>query len=104
MRAASYFAFVSLLATAAAAASYGPGFKQTMVPVEGCTLSATVGGQGPTVLLLHGYAETGRMWKPLALALASAACAEFAAIVYRKVHCWSPESFRRDTWISLGPR
>jgi pimeloyl-ACP methyl ester carboxylesterase len=71
MRAASYFAFVSLLATAAAAASYGPGFKQTMVPVEGCTLSATVGGQGPTVLLLHGYAETDRMWKPLALALAS---------------------------------
>jgi pimeloyl-ACP methyl ester carboxylesterase len=41
------------------------------VPVEGATLAATVGGTGPTVLLLHGYAETGRMWKPLALALAS---------------------------------
>jgi len=63
--------FVSLLASAASTANYGPGFKQTMVPVEGCTVSATVGGNGPTVLLLHGYAETAQMWKPLAVRLAS---------------------------------
>ncbi len=64
------FVFLCLFAGAVSAANYGPGFKQTMVPVEGCTLSATVGGKGPTVLLLHGYAETAQMWKPLAVALA----------------------------------
>src|SRR5207237_9424185 len=31
----------------------------------------TVGVGGPPVLLLHGYAETSRMWKPLATVLAS---------------------------------
>jgi pimeloyl-ACP methyl ester carboxylesterase len=64
------FIFLCLFAGAVSAANYGPGFKQTMVPVEGCTLSATVGGSGPTVLLMHGYAETAQMWKPLAVALA----------------------------------
>ena len=59
-----------LLAPAVSAADFGPGFAQRMVPVEGCTLSATVGGKGPTVLLLHGYAETAQMWRPLAIALA----------------------------------
>lgn len=62
--------FVCLFAGVASAANYGPGFKQTRVPVEGCTLSATVGGKGPPVLLLHGYAETAQMWKPLAVLLA----------------------------------
>src|SRR5215472_11311001 len=70
MHRVSCVVFVSLFASAASAANYGPGFKQTMVPVEGCTLSATVGGKGPIVLLLHGYAETAQMWKPLAIRLA----------------------------------
>ncbi len=33
------------------------------------TLNLRVGGQGPAVLLLHGYGETGDMWAPLAAAL-----------------------------------
>jgi len=70
MRKVSCVVFVGLIASGASAASYGPGFQQKVVPVEGCTLSATVGGKGPTVLLLHGYAESARMWKPLAVALA----------------------------------
>src|SRR5437867_9677285 len=61
---------LAILAPAVSAADFGPGFAQRMLPVEGCTLSATVGGKGPTVLLLHGYAETAQMWKPLAVALA----------------------------------
>src|SRR2546429_6867479 len=61
---------LALLAPAVSAADFGPGFAQRMLPVEGCTLSATVGGKGPTVLLLHGYAETAQMWKPLAVQLA----------------------------------
>jgi pimeloyl-ACP methyl ester carboxylesterase len=62
--------FLNLFAATAFAANYGPGFKQTMVPVDGCTVSATVGGKGPVVLLMHGYAQTSQMWKPLAVALA----------------------------------
>ena len=61
---------ISFIATATSAANYGPGFEQKRVGVDGATLSATVGGTGPTVLLLHGYAESAQMWKPLAVALA----------------------------------
>src|SRR5437763_6305857 len=61
---------VALIAPAVSAGNYGPHFQQKMVPVEGCTLSVTVGGAGPAVLLLHGYAETAQMWKPLAVQLA----------------------------------
>ena len=52
------------------AADFGPGFKTQSIAVEGATLSVTVGGSGPPVLLLHGYAESSRMWKPLAKVLA----------------------------------
>jgi pimeloyl-ACP methyl ester carboxylesterase len=61
---------LSLLGTGASAADFGAGFHQQTVPVEGCTLATTAGGNGPTVLLLHGYAETAQMWKPLAIKLA----------------------------------
>ncbi|MGA8098925.1 MAG: alpha/beta hydrolase [Candidatus Cybelea sp.] len=49
---------------------FGPGFTTRTVTVDGCTISATVGGHGPAVVLLHGYAEDSRMWRPLAVALA----------------------------------
>jgi pimeloyl-ACP methyl ester carboxylesterase len=57
-------------ATTVRAADFGPGFKTQSVPVDGGTVSVTVGGNGPPVLLLHGYAETSRMWRPLAKVLA----------------------------------
>ena len=40
------------------------------VPVEGGTVAVTVGGNGPVVVLIHGYAESSRMWRPLARELA----------------------------------
>jgi pimeloyl-ACP methyl ester carboxylesterase len=52
------------------AADFGPGFKTQSVAVDGATLSVAVGGSGPAVLLIHGYAESSRMWKPLAKVLA----------------------------------
>jgi pimeloyl-ACP methyl ester carboxylesterase len=52
------------------AADYGPGFTSQRVPVDGGTVGVTTGGTGPAVVLLHGYAETSRMWKPLATKLA----------------------------------
>jgi pimeloyl-ACP methyl ester carboxylesterase len=60
-----------LIAVAPAnAADFGPGFKTQSVAVDGGTVSVTVGGSGPPVVLIHGYAETSRMWKPLAKVLA----------------------------------
>jgi pimeloyl-ACP methyl ester carboxylesterase len=49
---------------------FGPGFTTHRVHVDGGLVSVTVGGHGPVVVLLHGYGEDSRMWKPLAIALA----------------------------------
>jgi pimeloyl-ACP methyl ester carboxylesterase len=57
-------------AAPARAADFGPGFKTQSVAIDGGSVNATVGGSGPPVVLLHGYAETSRMWKPLAKVLA----------------------------------
>lgn len=57
-------------AATALAADFGSGFSTRSIPADGATLSVAVGGSGPAVLLLHGYAESSRMWKPLAKALA----------------------------------
>ena len=46
------------------------GFRVQNVDTNGTTLSVRVGGQGPAVVLLHGYGETGDMWVPLATELA----------------------------------
>jgi pimeloyl-ACP methyl ester carboxylesterase len=35
------------------------------------TMHVRIGGNGPAVVLLHGYGETGDMWAPLAAELAS---------------------------------
>jgi len=63
-------ACIALLTGISSAADFGLGFKTQSVPVDGGTLSVTVGGSGPDVVLIHGYAESSRMWKPLAQTLA----------------------------------
>jgi hypothetical protein len=37
------------------------GFEIKDLATNGTTLSVRVGGQGPAVVLLHGYGETGDM-------------------------------------------
>src|SRR6266567_5641293 len=73
LRAPSLFVLGCLVVLIAAsplrAADFGAGFKSQSVPVDGGTLSVTVGGSGPPVVLIHGYAESSRMWKPLAKVL-----------------------------------
>src|SRR5437899_5403590 len=73
LRAPSLFVLGCLAVLIAAsplrAAGLGAGFKSQSVPVDGGTLSVTVGGSGPPVVLIHGYAESSRMWKPLAKVL-----------------------------------
>lgn len=46
-------------------------FESREVASNGTTLHVRVGGQGPAVVLLHGYGETGDMWAPLAAELAA---------------------------------
>lgn len=45
-------------------------FRMQMVATNGTSLYVRVGGSGPAVVLLHGFALTGDMWAPLAIVLA----------------------------------
>ena len=40
-------------------------FAERFARVNGVRLRYLIGGQGPAVVLLHGYAETGHMWRPI---------------------------------------
>jgi pimeloyl-ACP methyl ester carboxylesterase len=71
--------FKYLVALAAAAVLVTPTFARIeafpgtfhtqMVQTNGTTLFVRVGGQGPAVILLHGFGDTGDMWAPLAAVL-----------------------------------
>jgi pimeloyl-ACP methyl ester carboxylesterase len=60
------------LATAAQAQvqPFPAGFRTQEIATNGATIHVRVGGQGPAVVLLHGYGETGDMWAPMAADLA----------------------------------
>lgn len=74
MLVATVLAFTILLPLNAGAfpVDFGHGFVTQRINVAGDVVSVTVGGHGPVVVLLHGYAEDSRMWRPLAIALAIA--------------------------------
>jgi pimeloyl-ACP methyl ester carboxylesterase len=65
--------FVLLVATVllassplmAAAGTIPPGFAERFAEVNGVRLHYLIGGTGSPVVLLHGYAQTGHMWRPL---------------------------------------
>lgn len=46
--------------------AFPAGFRTQDIATNGVTIHVRVGGKGPAVLLLHGYAETGDMWGPMA--------------------------------------
>jgi pimeloyl-ACP methyl ester carboxylesterase len=48
---------------------FPPGMRVEEVESDGATIHARVGGQGPAVVMLHGFGDTGDMWAPLATAL-----------------------------------
>jgi pimeloyl-ACP methyl ester carboxylesterase len=50
---------------AAQAAGLPEGFTEKIVDVNGVKINYKIGGHGPVVILLHGYAETSHMWVPL---------------------------------------
>jgi pimeloyl-ACP methyl ester carboxylesterase len=45
-------------------------FRIQDIPTNGATIHVRVGGHGPAVVLLHGFADTGDMWAPMAADLA----------------------------------
>jgi pimeloyl-ACP methyl ester carboxylesterase len=47
------------------------GFTDKRVKVDGVMINYKIGGQGPAVVLLHGYAQTSHMWRPLMAVLAA---------------------------------
>jgi len=49
--------------------SFPAGFKTQQIPTNGTSLNVRVGGSGPAIVLIHGYADTGDMWIPLAAEL-----------------------------------
>ena len=46
------------------------GFESARVETQEATINAVYGGEGPPVLLLHGYPQTCAMWHPVAPRLA----------------------------------
>jgi alpha-beta hydrolase superfamily lysophospholipase len=59
--------------TAAAPAERLPdGFTEKSATVNGVRINYKIGGAGPVVVLLHGYAQTSHMWIPLMPQLATA--------------------------------
>jgi pimeloyl-ACP methyl ester carboxylesterase len=56
---------------AAAQTGTGPAIDSRTAQVDGTKLRYLVAGHGPAVILLHGYAETSRMWRPLIPRLAN---------------------------------
>src|ERR1700730_14631909 len=63
-----------LLFSAFSASAYAAGVDETIasrtVEIDGVKLHYLTAGHGPALILLHGYAETSLMWRPIIPALA----------------------------------
>lgn len=44
-------------------------FRVADIQTDGATIHVRVGGEGPAIVLLHGFGDTGDMWAPVATAL-----------------------------------
>jgi pimeloyl-ACP methyl ester carboxylesterase len=50
-------------------APFPASFRQRDIATDGATIHVRIGGQGPAVVLLHGFGDSGDMWAPVAAAL-----------------------------------
>lgn len=57
-------------ASANAVTPFPPGFHSREIKTNGTTLYVRVGGTGPAVVMVHGFADTGDMWAPAAAVIA----------------------------------
>jgi pimeloyl-ACP methyl ester carboxylesterase len=73
VRARCFAILLMLLAPVAARAdieSFPSGFKTRTIAANGTQIYVRTGGQGPAVILIHGFGDTGDMWARLAAELA----------------------------------
>jgi pimeloyl-ACP methyl ester carboxylesterase len=61
---------VNLPAVTAQTEQLPAGFTEKSAMVNGVRINYKIGGQGPVVVLLHGYTQTSHMWLPLLPVLA----------------------------------
>jgi pimeloyl-ACP methyl ester carboxylesterase len=64
-----YFVIVLLVAAASARAE-SPEIRAVDAKIDNVQLHYLTAGQGPAVVLLHGYTQTSRMWRPIIPVLA----------------------------------
>ena len=57
------------MAQSAKAFAFPRDFKVRNIKTSGAAIHVRYGGQGPAVVLLHGFGDTGDMWAPVATAL-----------------------------------
>jgi pimeloyl-ACP methyl ester carboxylesterase len=61
---------LGVLSVHAAPTPFPTDFRSSHVVNADATINVRVGGHGPAVVLIHGFAETGDMWSPMAAVLA----------------------------------
>jgi pimeloyl-ACP methyl ester carboxylesterase len=62
-------AIVPMHAAHAGIEKFPPQMRVQQIQANGTTLHVRAGGKGPAIIMLHGFADTGDMWAPLAKAL-----------------------------------
>jgi pimeloyl-ACP methyl ester carboxylesterase len=60
-----WFFVLALLSTSAYAETSDKNIVSRTAEIDGVQLHYMTAGHGPTLILLHGYTETSRMWKPI---------------------------------------
>jgi pimeloyl-ACP methyl ester carboxylesterase len=63
---AAIVAVALTLPVVAAVRPFPSEFRTQTIKTEGAEIYVRVGGKGPAVVMLHGFADTGDMWTPLA--------------------------------------
>jgi pimeloyl-ACP methyl ester carboxylesterase len=65
VRAACIAGIFATLSGAVSAQTGTNKFASHDISIDGVSVHYTIGGSGPAVVLLHGFAETSRMWNPI---------------------------------------
>ena len=63
-------ALTLVFSVSAAVRPFPRDFRTQEIKTDGATIHVRVGGNGPAVVMLHGFGDTGDMWAPLAAVLA----------------------------------
>jgi pimeloyl-ACP methyl ester carboxylesterase len=67
-----FLAFLTIATAVPASAKiekFPAGFRIERIMIDGASMYVRVGGKGLAVVMLHGFADTGDMWAPMAAAL-----------------------------------